>query len=146
MEQKFGSAKEMQEYAAECVKALAPKGDGATVLALNGELGAGKTTFTQGAARVLGVTDPVISPTFLIERVYDLENQKFEKFVHIDAYRFESAEELAKLGWDDIVADPRNLIIVEWAEKVVEKIPKSALWLQFEHMKGEGRVLKQIER
>ncbi|MEX0672591.1 MAG: tRNA (adenosine(37)-N6)-threonylcarbamoyltransferase complex ATPase subunit type 1 TsaE [Candidatus Paceibacterota bacterium] len=103
------------------------------VVALSGDLGAGKTTFTRTLARVLGVTGPVTSPTFVIEQVYDLPADKnFGHLVHIDAYRLESSEDLRRLGWDDIVADPANCIVVEWAQKVADILPEDAVWLMFE--------------
>ena len=74
-------------------------GGGATVLALHGELGAGKTTFTQTLARTLGVTDAVTSPTFVIMKLYELQHQSFETLIHIDAYRIEHSDEMRVLGF-----------------------------------------------
>jgi tRNA threonylcarbamoyladenosine biosynthesis protein TsaE len=120
---------DMQNYARKVVQGLSPKEREATVVALSGELGAGKTTFVQGAAVTLGVTDTVASPTFIIERVYLLNDMLFARMIHIDAYRLESPDELSRLGWDEIVADPQNIIFVEWAERVKELIPKNAQWI-----------------
>ena len=70
------------------------KSEGAVVCALHGDLGAGKTTFTQTLARELGVEEIVTSPTFVIMKNYELTNQPFEKLVHIDAYRIEEIDEM----------------------------------------------------
>jgi len=70
MEVEVQNGEEMQKIAGEWVQTLRPKENGATVLALSGELGAGKTTFTQGIARGLGVTEQVTSPTFVIQKTY----------------------------------------------------------------------------
>ncbi|NQV93307.1 tRNA (adenosine(37)-N6)-threonylcarbamoyltransferase complex ATPase subunit type 1 TsaE [Candidatus Kaiserbacteria bacterium] len=96
----------------------------ATVIGLYGDLGAGKTTFTKTLAKTLGVSETVTSPTFVIEKIYTLTGQKFSHLIHIDAYRLEGSHELKQLGWDTIVSDPQNLIIIEWADKVEDILPK----------------------
>ncbi len=91
----------------------------ATVLALHGELGAGKTAFTKACAQVLGVSEPVTSPTFVLMRRYAIPaHSRFTHFVHIDAYRVESPAELAVIRLDEILQDPGNLVCIEWAERV----------------------------
>jgi len=115
------------EYAAEVVRPLRPSSAGATVVTLSGDLGSGKTTFVQGAAAALGVSERVTSPTFVIENVYRLEGQHFERLIHIDAYRLQSERELERLGWNELVLDPKNLILLEWPERVAGLIPERAL-------------------
>ena len=138
MKRSVSSAGAMQDFAAEFVAALAHGASAATVIALSGELGAGKTTFTQAAAKALGVEETVNSPTFVIEKIYQLPldsargENKFSRLIHIDAYRLKSAEELTHLGWDDIIVDPLNLIIIEWPEHVEEAIPKNAHRIRIE--------------
>ncbi|MEX0930630.1 MAG: tRNA (adenosine(37)-N6)-threonylcarbamoyltransferase complex ATPase subunit type 1 TsaE [Candidatus Paceibacterota bacterium] len=122
-----------------------PEHEGAVVVALSGDLGAGKTTFTQTLARTLGVETPVTSPTFVIEQVYHLPGGKqFDQLVHIDAYRLESGEELVKLGWNELTADPNNLVVVEWGEKVREIMPDKTVWLKFEVVGGEERKITTV--
>jgi tRNA threonylcarbamoyladenosine biosynthesis protein TsaE len=116
----------MNTEAAKFIKTLALRGAGATIIALSGELGAGKTTFAQGIARALGVEEQITSPTFVLEKIYELQEQKWRHLIHIDAYRIDDAHELEVLGWNDIVADPSNLIIVEWPENVATLIPSDA--------------------
>lgn len=117
------SLTETQNFAKEFVKNLAPQEDKATVLGLYGDLGAGKTSFTQGLAQALGVSDTVVSPTFVIEKIYTLSNQKFSHLIHIDAYRIEKSDEMVHLGWEEIIANPQNLIVVEWPELIADIMP-----------------------
>lgn len=109
----------------------------AMVIALSGDLGAGKTTFTQEVAKVLGVEEHVVSPTFVIQKIYALKEQKFDRLIHIDAYRLESARELEHLGWHDLCADPGNLILIEWPERVTELIPADAVRIALSHGEHE---------
>ncbi len=112
----------------------------ATVVALSGELGAGKTTFAQGIALALGVTESVTSPTFVIEKIYQLDGQVFSRLIHIDAYRLNDPHELEVLGWKEIAADPANLIIIEWPEKAASLITKDAIRVSFEGS-GDSREI-----
>lgn len=98
------SKNDIGAIAAELLAGL-PKGETATVIALSGDLGAGKTTLTQELARQLGVTDTVISPTFVIMKEYAITRGPYTQLVHIDAYRLESAAELERLGWRDLLRD-----------------------------------------
>src|ERR1700683_2680478 len=94
------TADEVEHEARNFLQTLEPRADGATLITLSGELGAGKTTFTQAVAKALGVEDIVNSPTFVIEKVYNLpEGKGFHRLVHIDAYRLTSNGELAALGF-----------------------------------------------
>ncbi len=133
------TTEEMQALAAETVATVtrAPR-SGARVLALYGDLGAGKTTFTQGIARALGIEETIISPTFIIERAYKIpKGAPFAHLVHIDCYRFESPDEARHLGWDRLIADADALIVVEWAERIEALLPADAVKLRFEY-EGEG--------
>ncbi len=106
------------------VATLAPYSDRATVVGLYGDLGSGKTTFTQYLAKEFGVEDTVTSPTFVIEKIYELTGQKFTHLIHIDAYRLEKSEELTNLGWQSLISDQHNLILIEWPERVEDIMPK----------------------
>lgn len=92
---------------ASSIKANGPR-KRALVIALEGELGAGKTTFAQALAAALGVKGHVSSPTFLILKSYPLPKGKI--FHHIDCYRISSRKELSLLGFADILKDPNNLV------------------------------------
>lgn len=116
------SPAEMEQEAASFVDALQPETASATLITLSGELGTGKTTFTQYLAKALGITDTVNSPTFVIERVYGIpetESMKYSRLIHIDAYRLQNDGELTALGFGEIMSHPKNLIVLEWPENVV---------------------------
>ncbi len=119
------------------VQALAdrPASARATVFGLIGDLGSGKTAFVQALARILGITGPVTSPTFVIQKIYPLErvNQRYpwRQLIHLDCYRLERSAELSALGWSDWVRDPANLILVEWAERVTTLLPRDSTLITF---------------
>lgn len=115
---------ETQKIAEDFVIKLSPKDVEATIVGLYGNLGAGKTTFTQSVCKALGVTDTVTSPTFVIEKIYELTNKNFTHLIHIDAYRIEKSSELISLGWKEITTDKNNLILIEWPEKVSDIMPE----------------------
>ena len=129
----------MPKVAADFVANLRPKKT-ATVVTLSGALGAGKTTFAKGVAQALGVDETVSSPTFVIEKIYTLENQLYNKLIHIDVYRLKNEQELATIGWNQIIADPQNLIVLEWPEGVPRAIPEDAIRIRFD-IEGDGRII-----
>ncbi len=137
---KIESVEVMQSFAAGFIAEKA-KEPHATVLALSGQLGAGKTTFTQALAHELGVEETVNSPTFVIQKVYALQGQSWQRLVHIDAYRLKSAGELQHLGWDELVADSGNLVVVEWPEKIEGAIPVYAHRIAISIEEDEARTL-----
>lgn len=94
------------------------------IIGLSGNLGAGKTTFAQGFAKGLGIKNKIISPTFLIIRQYPIPNQE-NFFFHIDLYRLEKID-LKSTGLEEILDDPTNVILIEWADKIFEHLPNSA--------------------
>ncbi len=105
----------------------------ATVVALQGELGSGKTYFAQQFGKVLGVEENMASPTFVIMKSYNINWKGFKKLIHIDAYRLEKEQELIHLGWEELIKDPENFILVEWPERVEGLIPKDAKRIHFKH-------------
>jgi tRNA threonylcarbamoyladenosine biosynthesis protein TsaE len=98
-------------------------------LALHGDLGAGKTTLVSAIAKELGVVESIISPTFIVYRVYDIPvtGGSWKKLVHIDAYRLEGEVDAKKIRLDELFADPANLVCIEWPENVGEVLSKNAL-------------------
>ena len=118
---------------------------GAVVLALTGELGSGKTTFAQGLAKGLGIKGRIISPTFILMRKYVLgfknHESRFENFYHVDMYRFEDniEAEAKNLGIEEVWDNPRNIVVIEWAEKIKDLVPKKAIWVEFETLGGDER-------
>ena len=92
----------------------------ALIVGLYGELGSGKTTFVKGIAKVFGLEKTITSPTFVIEKIYKLKNQVFDNLIHIDAYRLKNEKELLNLGWREISKNPKNIIFIEWPERVAK--------------------------
>lgn len=119
----------------ELGKKLAGKMQGGEVVCLSGELGSGKTTFTQGFLKELGAKGPYTSPTFLIMKEYKLKDKTI---YHIDAYRV-GEKDILNLGWEEIIADKKNVVIVEWAERIKNIVPKNALWVKFEWINENER-------
>lgn len=141
MERLLQNLEELTIEAEGFAKALLSFTERATLVTLSGELGAGKTSFTQGVARALGVTDAVTSPTFVLEKIYLLENQSFERLIHIDAYRLTSGSDLHALGFDELMENPKNLILLEWPEKVGDKLPRPDHRITFTVPMGDGRTI-----
>jgi tRNA threonylcarbamoyladenosine biosynthesis protein TsaE len=103
--------------------------DGAVVIALHGDLGAGKTTFVQSLAHTLGVTEHVTSPTFTIMKGYETTDEVFQNLIHMDAYRIDDESELAPLRFGDILQAPGTLFCIEWAEKIATALPANIIHL-----------------
>lgn len=141
MEVATHSPAEFNHAAEDFILAICPSKESATVVGLCGELGAGKTTFVQAAAHALGIRVPITSPTFLIWKRYALRDSRFGNLIHADAYRLKSGGELKKLGFAELLADPANLIFVEWAEQVAEILPENRHTILFTVAGREERVL-----
>ena len=135
------SREETKELAQDFIKSLKPEAE-AIVVALHGDLGSGKTTFSQFIGQALGVGREMPSPTFLIERVYELTNKPWQHLVHIDAYRLEKESELSDLGWTELIKKRGNLILVEWAERVKNILPASAIHIVFTHEEEDTRTIE----
>jgi tRNA threonylcarbamoyladenosine biosynthesis protein TsaE len=101
------------------------------VLALSGELGSGKTCFTAGIARGLGVSEKyqITSPTFTIINEYPAVH----KLYHFDVYRLCGYSELEDLGYDEYLS-LKGVIIIEWAEKIVKLLPEGTIFINFEYL------------
>ncbi len=163
LEIKTKSPTETQKTAALLVKKILkmqPRSS-ALVLALEGNLGSGKTTFVQGLARALGVKENVLSPTFVLMKIYQIspkhaphrtigsgagpkaQNPKLRHLIHIDCYRLNSPKDLLHLGLKNLLKDRDAIIPIEWANHVRKLIPKSALWIKFKHGRNlHERILK----
>jgi len=150
------SVKETAEIAANFVKKLKPSSSSATTVGLYGELGSGKTTFMKYLAESLGVADTIQSPTFVIQKIYDLtptlsltrrgrlrqaERGEVKRLIHVDAYRIEKDEEMLNLGWQEIISDPQNLICIEWPERIAKIMPEH-IKIFFEHIDENSRKIK----
>lgn len=140
----FKETKKVAAFLAKEIICL-PKKE-ALVVALGGELGSGKTTFVQGFAEALGVKEKVLSPTFVLLKIYSLKIRararlrrqeklklKFRHLVHIDCYRLGSSKDLLHLGFADLLKNKDAIILIEWAGRVKEILPKNTLWIKFKH-------------
>lgn len=103
----------------------------ALIIGLQGDLGSGKTTFVQGLAKGLGIKEKITSPTFVILKKFQIKNYNF---YHIDCYRINSPEEIKDLGLQEIINQSKNIVVIEWAERIKKILPKNTLWIKFEYL------------
>lgn len=123
MEKTFETVNEQQtQKLGEVLGKLLYPGD---FLALKGDLGAGKTAFTKGIAKGLGISDDITSPTFTIINEYAGKIP----LAHMDAYRLASPEELENIGFSDYLSD--FVVVLEWADKVQQLLPENVIWIDF---------------
>jgi tRNA threonylcarbamoyladenosine biosynthesis protein TsaE len=108
------------------------------IFALVGDLGTGKTTFAQYFFKALGVTGSIVSPTFVIIKNY-------QNIYHIDCYRLKNSQELLRLGFREIIEAPQNIVVVEWADKIRDILPKETIWLYFDHGRTADERIVRIE-
>ena len=146
MTKTVSSIKELRTVAKGFLSVLAksPESSRAVLVGLSGDLGAGKTAFTKCVAEVLGIADTVTSPTFVLEKRYDIPHGslvggRFTKLIHVDAYRLYKGEEMKALDWEGTLADGHNLILLEWPEQVSEALPKNTLQISFEYVDDSVR-------
>ncbi|PIR88962.1 MAG: tRNA (adenosine(37)-N6)-threonylcarbamoyltransferase complex ATPase subunit type 1 TsaE [Candidatus Harrisonbacteria bacterium CG10_big_fil_rev_8_21_14_0_10_40_38] len=125
-----------EKLALEIVKKK--KSENAFVLALVGDLGAGKTAFTKGFAKSLGIKK-VTSPTFVIFKPYSISKKikNFKTLYHVDCYRIKEIKELEVIRFYEILNNPENIVIIEWADRIKKIIPKNAKWITISHGKLE---------
>ncbi len=145
MKWKIDNLADLEKVAVAVLELAKSRGaeENATVLALHGNLGAGKTTFTKHLAKVLGVTENVNSPTFVIQKYFEVHaDHFFKKLIHIDTYRIDLQDELVKLGWTENVAEKTNLIVVEWPENIPDLLPKNTIHLYFTHINETTREIE----
>ena len=119
----------------------------AFVLSLIGDLGGGKTTFLQGFAKGLGIKEKILSPSFVIMKKFKIRADscsnscKFANFYHIDCYRVEKPKEILDLGFKEIVSNPKNLVAIEWAERIKKILPKGTMILKFDFINQKQREI-----
>lgn len=110
------------------------------IFALTGELGAGKTTFVQGFAKGLGIKEKIISPTFVLIREHKIPKSKYILY-HVDLYRLENIDDLRKLGLEEILSNPNNIVLIEWAEKVISILPKDTVKISLDIVNPNTRKI-----
>lgn len=110
-----------------------------TILTLSGPLGAGKTTFTQALARVLGAATEPRSPTFSLMRAYTLTGKHgLKRLIHIDAYRLESPTDVLALNLEEEQMEPDTMLVIEWPENIQEWLSRQVLHLKMSITLGRG--------
>lgn len=141
-----GSLDALSACAASFLGRLRAHPDRATVVALSGDLGAGKTAFVKMLARHLGIEEHVTSPTFVLQKTYPIPVPDspfpvpgFSTLTHVDAYRLERGEEMRPLGWDETLATPQSLVVIEWPERIENAVPKDAAPVHFKWIDGTTR-------
>ena len=111
--------------------------EGAWVIGLKGELGSGKTKFIQGFAKGLAIKSRLTSPTFVLLK-------KYKNLYHVDCYRLNKPKDLLDLDFKEIISNPQNIVLIEWAEKVRSILPKDVIWVKFEIVNQNERKIKII--
>jgi len=118
----------MRDFGAELANVLEP----GVVLLLHGDLGAGKTTLTQGIARGLGIEQAVTSPTFTLVAEYRVEPpvSGIERLAHLDLYRLTDAVELDSFGFEEYLAPEAGVTLIEWPERAANLLPPEAMLIE----------------
>ncbi|MFO7807621.1 MAG: tRNA (adenosine(37)-N6)-threonylcarbamoyltransferase complex ATPase subunit type 1 TsaE [Candidatus Moraniibacteriota bacterium] len=169
-EKKFFVSNNNQETETIAAMILRELPEDCNLILLEGDLGAGKTTFSQFVLENLGAEGPFTSPTFVIMKEYNLEksqntnskfqtnpksqitnykhkkNSKFDCVYHIDCYRIESEEEILDLGWEEIIANKSNLILIEWPERIKNILPEKYVKIILKIIGKEKRKLEVIKK
>lgn len=114
---------------------------GALVFGLKGDLGAGKTTFIQGFAKGLGVRNKITSPTFVIMNRFPIKKGKFSNFYHLDCYRIDDHKEMKNLEFEEVINNSKNIVCIEWPEKIKKALPKNINMIKFDILEGDKRKI-----
>ncbi|HTK60340.1 MAG TPA: tRNA (adenosine(37)-N6)-threonylcarbamoyltransferase complex ATPase subunit type 1 TsaE [Candidatus Baltobacteraceae bacterium] len=126
---------------AKIAAALAKRMKGGEVVALIGNLGAGKTVFAQAFAKALGVKERVQSPTFIFMHEHRLKRKSGPTyFVHADAYRG-GIPELRNIGIEEYFGRPETVVLIEWADRVKGLLPKKRITVRLRHLGGDRRSI-----
>lgn len=111
------------------------------VIGLEGELGGGKTTFIQGLAKGLNIKERILSPTFVIFKKFNIPAKYTKYLYHIDCYRLYRSRELVDLGFGEIIQDPQNIVVIEWADKLKNILPKDKIMIEFRWISKDKREI-----
>lgn len=145
------STKQTQLWGQKLAQQILARGPLSTafVLGLQGDLGSGKTTFVQGLAAGFDIRERITSPTFVLMKKFKIpqrragflrgrQNSKFKVFYHLDCYRLEKPAEIVSLGWEEIINNPANIVVIEWPEKIKVILSSGVIWLKF-NIKGKNK-------
>lgn len=129
------SIQDTHKLAAKIAKKLLRSGG---VVALQGELGTGKTTFTQGFAKALGITQKVISPTFILVKQFQIPNTT-KTLYHLDLYRLENISDFQQIGLEEMFISKKDIILIEWAGKAKDLLPENTIYINIEKVSENSR-------
>lgn len=140
------SPKQTQEFAAKTAQKIIKKlSKKAVVIALEGELGAGKTTFIQGFCKGLKIKAKIKSPTFVLMKKYQIatsdKRQATKYLYHFDCYRLRDYKDLISLDIEEIIEKPENIVLIEWAERVREILPSKHIKIHIDHIDKNRRKI-----
>ncbi len=149
MEYKSRSEKETSEIAGKILeKIILRQNHGPVFVGLVGDLGAGKTAFVKGVARFFDIEKTINSPTFVIQKNYEIseenrskKNHKFSQLLHLDMYRLEDEKELANLKWEEYKKDSGNIIFVEWPNQIWKEFPEDMIEIEVHHDGENERII-----
>ena len=140
---KSKSPSQTQKIADDLAKKIIKNGQQryAQVIALEGELGAGKTTFVKGFVGAFDIKSHITSPTFVLLKGYSLQLTGYRFLYHIDAYRLKNYRDLLPLGIKEAIAKPTNIILIEWSERVRPILPKKYIKIHIDHLDKNSRKI-----
>mgnify|MGYP001592969027 CR=1 FL=1 len=141
--QNYKQTQKLAEIFAKEIAAAKPSAETAFIVALTGDLGSGKTTFTQGFVKGFGIKEKITSPTFVLMHRHKIKQlgsstPKFKNLYHFDCYRLGKPEEILTLGFEEIIKNPRNVVLIEWADKIAKIFPEKILKIKFKWL-GENK-------
>ena len=131
------SEEETEKFAAEFAKNIKL----GSIIALHGDLGAGKTVFSRGFARGIGITEPISSPTFTIIQEYPL-NSKGNYFYHHDLYRIDNSDAALVFGIDEFLEDENSINLIEWSERISDIMPETTININIKHVNETTREIE----
>ena len=122
---------------------LGKKIKGRAIFALEGDLGTGKTVFAKGLARGLGVKKTILSPTFVLMKIYPVRGNKYIKeFCHIDTYRLKNEKDLLAIGADEYLKKKNAVVAIEWPEKIKKLLGRSVKFVKLKHLEEDRRQIE----
>src|SRR5690606_30195224 len=147
MEYFTGSENETRETAKAVVGEIVSKHSfGPVFVGLVGDLGAGKTTFMKGVAEFFGISETISSPTFVIQKIYEIleenretKNYSLKRLIHMDMYRLENEEDLKAIDWEFYKSSPDNILFVEWPNQIWENALEGMIEIKIEHLEDDKR-------
>lgn len=134
------SSEQTLDLGAKFAKELKP-GD---ALLLTGDLGFGKTTFVQGLATGLGISDRILSPTFVLQKIHKVESDAIKTLNHIDLYRLEGKTQISSLGLDETINESESVTVIEWADRLSDFSPKQGYKLKFNYIDDSQRQIEIV--